>query len=211
MNIEKLFLKRDDIKLTRFKDEYATIVPAHPSLFRNGIKYDPDLASQVFPKAAKAWHRGLRNEIAKIDDIRYRVYLEKLLLSEELIVKKDGTRRWQIKPADFLHPKYHITDNGFAYGFDLGDYPNGQLILRPQDEISINSKEVNFTSEKLRAYSADNIDSKYFINGYAYVPHNIGSIPAGLLLIHWVTAYHNEALKVAGAFDEARTLNLYKP
>lgn len=206
MKLEDLYLKKEEIKTFYQKHcgIHAILVPVHPRLVDEDLRFDPKLAHKVFPKAAEDWYNNDLRKQLEIEENENNRAVIKQDLNKKFSVKR-RYNSWSVNPPGCWNDITVYNDNrGFAKSFKLDTNIAGSLILDTSfgdeyDKAPLNPPMVNFTPEKFLEYSClpkERVERPDLGTlGYAYRPHNTGSTSGILLLKNWTIAYLNEAMK----------------
>lgn len=189
MFIDDLLLKKEEIPVWH-RVEFK--IPIHPSLIKKRL--DPNIPNAVLEQSVMEWYEDLKtylngqNEEINLDSTR------KLYLSEK--------PKPVFRNGEFIVYPWHIpihfwtNENGFADSLSVGRN-FGSLNFEAENSESeypliSNSKYMQFSESKLQAYA---IPDKNPLRCFRYLPHNIETAPAALLLRNWTINYLNAALK----------------
>mgnify|MGYP001615175469 CR=1 FL=1 len=193
-----LQLTKDEIPIY---GKNAFYVPIHPKLLKDGLTFDPSLASKVFPQVAKEWYSDLEEHVAttKLEEAT-RDWYESVFLKSKPVIVKEG--KYQKINHLGWRDELVIDERGFAWGLGINRNGGGSLYFREGDQncenyIPLSGKPNKFfsiSSQKAKALSREVIGEDLG-RIHVYAHHNIDHYPGALFLRNWAIEYLNEAMR----------------
>lgn len=175
MDIEKLFLQKEELPILGNKHNIFFQIPIHPRLLYPALSIDESIAANIFPQVADEWYESL-NKYTSINP-------EKTGWIKDIFAKRVSKEELQNRIScmnNGLVRRFSSADGGTLYFFD-----------QKLNYKSYASPFINFSEEKYKEFACNKNKSDILV----YSQRDINTFPTALFLRNWAIKYMNEVFK----------------